>query len=377
MLVIGATTALFMGFLGIVNNDIKRVIAYSTLSQLGYMTVALGVSAYSVAIFHLMTHAFFKALLFLAAGSVIIAHAPRAGHAQDGRPAQVHAGDTGSPLIGSLALIGTPFFSGFYSKDAIIEAVDASHRSGAGYAYCCVLLGVFVTALYTFRMIFMTFHGAGAPAITMRRSTFTTSAGDMKGPLVALAIPRCSSGSSPSSRCCSAATSAIRSRCCRPTTWWPSWAGMARAAAVRAARLCVGAGLAGGAGVFTAWVFVLKRPQMGDALRAALQRLYRVLVNKYYFDWFNENVHRAAGARARDGAVAWRGSGLIDGGMVNGSADSVGWLARRHAAAAERISVFVRVLDDHRPGGAAGLVPGPHLRQGQHRHARNSDCSRS
>ena len=132
MLVIGAITALFMGFLGIVQNDIKRVVAYSTLSQLGYMTVALGASAYSAAMFHLMTHAFFKALLFLAAGSVIIAHAPRAGHAQDGRPAQVHADHLRiTSLIGSLALIGTPFFAGFYSKDAIIEAVHESHTPGA------------------------------------------------------------------------------------------------------------------------------------------------------------------------------------------------------------------------------------------------------
>ncbi len=133
-MVIGATTAFFMGLLGVVNNDIKRVIAYSTLSQLGYMTVALGVSAYGAAIFHLMTHAFFKALLFLAAGSVIIAHAPRAGHA----PAWAGSRSTcRSRLvtcwIGALALIGTPFFSGFYSKDAIIEAVGESHRAGATY----------------------------------------------------------------------------------------------------------------------------------------------------------------------------------------------------------------------------------------------------
>src|SRR5467141_73332 len=157
--VIGAITALFMGFLGVVQNDIKRVVAYSTLSQLGYMTVALGASAYSVAIFHLVTHAFFKALLFLAAGSVIIGM----HHDQDIR----HMGGLARHmpltyatfLIGALALIGTPGFSGFYSKDAIIEAVGESHRWGATYAYWCVLCGVFVTALYTFRMLFLTFHG--------------------------------------------------------------------------------------------------------------------------------------------------------------------------------------------------------------------------
>src|SRR6516164_334001 len=159
VMVIGAITAFFMGLLGVVNNDIKRVIAYSTLSQLGYMTVALGASAYGAAIFHLMTHAFFKALLFLAAGSVIIA----LHHEQDmrrmGGLARYMPITAISCWIGALALIGTPFFAGFYSRDALIEAVGESHRWGAGFAYWCVLLGVFVTALYTFRLLFLTFHG--------------------------------------------------------------------------------------------------------------------------------------------------------------------------------------------------------------------------
>ncbi len=159
VLVIGATTALFMGFLGIVQDDIKRVVAYSTLSQLGYMTVALGVSAYSAAVFHLMTHAFFKALLFLAAGSVIIGM----HHEQNIRKMGglwKHMPITWiTSLLGSLALIGFPFFSGFYSKDSIIEAVHASTIPGAGYALVCVLLGVFVTAFYSFRMYFLVFHG--------------------------------------------------------------------------------------------------------------------------------------------------------------------------------------------------------------------------
>jgi len=159
VLIIGATTALFTGLIGIVQNDIKRVVAYSTLSQLGYMTVALGVSAYSAAIFHLMTHAFFKALLFLGAGSVIIAM----HHEQDMRymgglkkymPITFITG-----WIGTLALTGFPGFSGFFSKDAIIEAVHESHRFGSGYAYFCVLIGVFVTALYSFRLIYLTYHG--------------------------------------------------------------------------------------------------------------------------------------------------------------------------------------------------------------------------
>src|SRR5262249_7844743 len=159
VMLIGAITAFFMGLLGVVNNDIKRVIAYSTLSQLGYMTVALGASAYGAAIFHLMTHAFFKALLFLAAGSVIIA----LHHEQDMR----RMGGLGKYMpitavtcwIRALALVGTPFFAGSYSKEGIIEAVHESHRCGAPFAYWCVLLGVFVTALSTFRLLFMTFHG--------------------------------------------------------------------------------------------------------------------------------------------------------------------------------------------------------------------------
>ncbi|WP_266168156.1 NADH-quinone oxidoreductase subunit L [Dyella subtropica] len=159
VMVIGATGALFTGLIGIVQNDIKRVVAYSTLSQLGYMTVALGVSAYAGAVFHLMTHAFFKALLFLGAGSVIIAM----HHEQDMR----YMGGLRKYMpitwitmwVGSLALCGVPFFAGFYSKDAIIEAVGESHRWGANYAYFCVMAGAFVTALYTFRQMYLTFHG--------------------------------------------------------------------------------------------------------------------------------------------------------------------------------------------------------------------------
>ena len=159
IVVIGSITALFMGFLGIIQNDIKRVVAYSTLSQLGYMTVALGVSAYNVAVFHLMTHAFFKALLFLGAGSVIIGM----HHDQDMRNMgglRKYMPITWiTSLLGSLALIGTPFFAGFYSKDSIIEAVHASHLWGSGFAYFSVIAGVFVTAFYSFRMYFLVFHG--------------------------------------------------------------------------------------------------------------------------------------------------------------------------------------------------------------------------
>ena len=159
VMIIGSITALFMGFLGVIQNDIKRVVAYSTLSQLGYMTVALGASAYSVAIFHLMTHAFFKALLFLGAGSVIMGM----HHDQDirnmGNLKKYMPVTWMTSLIGSLALIGTPFFSGFYSKDSIIEAAQASTLTGSSFAYFAVLVGVFVTAFYSFRMYFLVFHG--------------------------------------------------------------------------------------------------------------------------------------------------------------------------------------------------------------------------
>src|SRR6266852_5977190 len=159
VLIIGATTAFFMGLLGIVNNDIKRVVAYSTLSQLGYMTVALGVSAYGAGIFHLMTHAFFKALLFLAAGSVIIAMHHEQDMRKMGGLAKHMPITYWTCLVGCLALIGFPGTAGFYSKDSLIDAVAASHRFGSGYAYICVVTGVFITALYTFRMFIMTFLG--------------------------------------------------------------------------------------------------------------------------------------------------------------------------------------------------------------------------
>ena len=162
VLFIGATTALFTGLIGIIQNDVKRVVAYSTLSQLGYMTVALGVSAYSAAVFHLMTHAFFKALLFLAAGSVIIGMHHEQDMRKMGGLKKYMPITYWTSLIGTLALVGTPFFSGFYSKDTIIEA--AAHAAHGGhwintYAYWAVMLGVFVTSFYSFRLLYLTFHG--------------------------------------------------------------------------------------------------------------------------------------------------------------------------------------------------------------------------
>ena len=347
VLVIGATTAFFMGLLGVVNHDIKRVIAYSTLSQLGYMTVALGVSAYGAAIFHLMTHAFFKALLFLAAGSVIIA----LHHEQDmrrmGGLAKYMPITAVTCWIGALALIGTPFFSGFYSKDAIIEAVGESHRWGAAYAYWCVLCGVFVTALYTFRMLFLTFHGperfraASGAHDSGHADDGHADDGHDHGhgvpresplvvtlPLIGLAIPSVLIGA---------------------LTVGPVLFGgyFGHSIFVLPANNVIGVlgedfggavqfalhglfklpFLLALAGAVTAWVCFLWRPVWADAAVRVrvLGWLYRVLTHKYYFDWFNEQV-LAALARLI-GVGLWKGGdeALIDGAMVNGSAATVGW----------------------------------------------------
>jgi NADH-quinone oxidoreductase subunit L len=327
VLVIGATTALFMGFLGIVNNDIKRVIAYSTLSQLGYMTVGLGVSGYSVAIFHLMTHAFFKALLFLAAGAVIIAMHHEQDMRKMGGLRKRMPVTYWTSLIGALALIGTPFFSGFDSKDALIDAVHDSHRWGATYAYWCVLLGVFVTALYTFRMIFLTFHGPER-LDHHAQEHFHDVGWDMKGPLVALAIPSLLIGDFTIGPLLFGDyfDDAIKVLPANDVIGdlrreWEGPVGFALHGFV-----LVPFWLAA-AGVLTAWLFVLKQPQWATALSERLSFLYRLLVNKYYFDWFNENV--LARLARWFGIALWRGGdqGLIDGAVINGSAGLVGWIA--------------------------------------------------
>ena len=188
VMVSGALTALLMGLIGIVQNDIKRVVAYSTLSQLGYMTVALGVSAYSAAVFHLMTHAFFKALLFLAAGSVIIAMHHKQDMREMGGLKKYMPITYWTSLIGSLALIGFPGFSGFYSKDAIIEAVHFSDLPGAGIVYYMVLAGVFITAFYSFRLFFLVFHGEERMDHHTKEHLHETP-WVVTGPLIALAIP--------------------------------------------------------------------------------------------------------------------------------------------------------------------------------------------
>jgi len=343
VLVIGATTALFMGLLGIVNNDIKRVVAYSTLSQLGYMTVALGVSAYSAAMFHLMTHAFFKALLFLAAGSVIIGMHHEQDMRKMGGLARYMPITAVTCWIGALALIGTPFFSGFYSKDIIIEAVHESQRFGATYAYWCVMIGVFVTALYTFRMIFMTFHGA--PRWTAGDATHHGDGGDGHAhghearpphespwvvwlPLVLLAIPSALIGAATIDPLLFGgyfdgvievlpANDVIGEL--RPH--FDGWASFALHG-LTAPPFWLAA-----AGVVTAWWVFLQRPAVADQFASRLSGLRRVLENKYYFDWFNERVF-ARGSVAL-GRLFWRvgDQAVIDRGLVDGSAGLVGLVA--------------------------------------------------
>ncbi len=323
---IGATTALFMGLLGLVNNDIKRVIAYSTLSQLGYMTVALGAGAYGASIFHLMTHAFFKALLFLAAGSVIIAMHHEQDMRRMGGLRKYMPITYWTCLVGSLALIGFPGFSGFFSKDIIIEAVRHSRTEDSGYGYWCVLIGVFVTALYTFRLVFMTFHGKERMD-EHTREHLHESPWVVTLPLIALAIP----------------SIAIGWLTVGPVVFGDFFAGAIAQAphgplavlgeefhgpaaftlhALRSPALYLALG-----GIATAWYLYLKRPELPERIATRYARLYRLLVNKYYFDWFNENVI-ATGVRNFGTSLWKRGDEtVIDGWLVNGSARAVGALA--------------------------------------------------
>ncbi|WP_153131555.1 NADH-quinone oxidoreductase subunit L [Dechloromonas hortensis] len=354
VLVIGAITALFMGFLGIIQNDIKRVVAYSTLSQLGYMTVALGASAYSVAIFHLMTHAFFKALLFLAAGSVIIGM----HHDQDirnmGGLRKYMPITWITSLVGSLALIGTPFLSGFYSKDSIIEAVALSHIPGSGFAYFAVMAGVFVTAFYSFRMYFLVFHGeerfgkaddAHHHEHEGDHDDEETSHDHHHGlapgqkphetpwvvwlPLVLLAIP----------------SVAIGFIAIGPMVFGDYFKGVifvdshAHPAMEHLAEHFHGAAAMGIhalttlpfilalSGVVLSWFFYMKRPDIPAAIQRRFSAIHTLFENKYYFDKFNEVVF-AGGARML-GKVLWRGGdvAIIDGIIVNGSAKVVGWIS--------------------------------------------------
>ena len=343
VLVIGAITALFMGFLGIIQNDIKRVVAYSTLSQLGYMTVALGASAYSVAVFHLMTHAFFKALLFLGAGSVIIGM----HHDQDirnmGGLRKYMPITWITSLLGSLALIGTPLFAGFYSKDSIIEAVHASHLPGSGFAYFAVVAGVFVTAFYSFRMYFLVFHGKErfhdkpfpgehdhhdehddhAEHHDPHESPWVVTA-----PLILLAIPSVVIGfltigpmlygdffkdsifvnaaAHPAMKALAEEFHGAAAMALHGLKTAPFWLALA--------------------GVVVAYVFYMVKPGIPAAIARTFRPIVTVLENKYYMDWINENVFAPA-ARAL-GTGLWKGGdvGVIDG-TINGSARGVGAIA--------------------------------------------------
>jgi NADH-quinone oxidoreductase subunit L len=327
VLVIGATTAFFMGLLGIVQNDIKRVVAYSTLSQLGYMVTALGASAYAAGIFHLMTHAFFKALLFLAAGSVIIA----LHHEQDirkmGGLRKYMPVTYVTALVGSLALIGFPGLSGFYSKDALIEAVGESTLPGSGYAYAAVVAGVFVTALYTFRMFFLVFHGPER-IDPHAREHLHESPLVVTLPLVLLAIPSAVIGALTIGPVVFGSYFGDSLHVLpehdvlghRAEEYHGPWQFLVHGLTGPAFALAI-------AGVVVAWVLYLKNPALAARLRTSLAGVHRVLVHKYYFDDLNERFI-AAGARWL-GRAFWRGGDetVIDGALVNGSARAVGWVS--------------------------------------------------
>ncbi len=332
VLTIGAITAFFMGLLGVVQNDIKRVVAYSTLSQLGYMTVALGVSAYSAAIFHLMTHAFFKALLFLAAGSVIVAM----HHEQDirkmGGIRRYMPITYWTSLIGSLALIGFPGSAGFFSKDALIEAVKYSHWAETDQlvywiAYLSVLLGVFVTALYSFRMFFLVFHGEERMDAEAKSHLHETP-WVVTGPLILLAIP----------------SAIIGWFTIGPVLFGDFFGDSIQVSAAHDVLARLGETFTGSAGfivhalqgpavylafagAITAWYLYLKRPELPGVLRDKLSGLYELLDRKYYFDDLYINGFAAWGRRI--GRLLWSKGDefLIDGLLVNGTANTVGRLA--------------------------------------------------
>lgn len=340
IMIIGAITALFMGFLGIIQNDIKRVVAYSTLSQLGYMTVALGASAYSVAVFHLMTHAFFKALLFLGAGSVIIGM----HHNQDirymGAVRKYMPITWITSLLGSLALIGTPLFSGFYSKDSIIEAVHGSNLAAAGFANFAVLAGVFVTAFYSFRMYFLVFHGKerygqnpdahhGDHHDDHESHSPHESPWVVTVPLILLAIPSVVIGFMTIQpmlfgEFLKDAIFIDAEKHAGMKTLADAFYGPVAMAlhAVSTAPFWLAL-----AGVVVAWYMYLINPAVPAAIGRALRPLVVLLENKYYMDWINENI-LARGARALGNGL-WKVGDrtLIDGWLVNGSWKLVGMVS--------------------------------------------------
>ena len=322
VLVIGAVTALLMALVGLVQNDIKRVVAYSTLSQLGYMTVALGVSAYSVSIFHLATHAFFKALLFLAAGSVIIA----LHHEQDmrrmGGLRRFMPVTYITAVIGSLALAGIPPFAGFFSKDAIIEAVHLSNIPGSGFAYIAVLSGVVITAFYSFRLIFMVFHGK--PRFSdQTRSHLHESPRSVTIPLILLAIPSLAAGML-------MVESALSGALFGNSIEYPS----AAEGAVQYTAL--GMVLHGFftpplwlavTGIALAWLFYIRYPLLPGLISSRLTLIYQVLLRKYGFDELYQMVFANGGRSFGNWLWEFIDIKLIDGLAVNGTANVVGWIS--------------------------------------------------
>lgn len=350
IVVIGAITALFMGFLSIVQQDIKRVVAYSTLSQLGYMTVALGVSAYPAAVFHLITHAFFKALLFLSVGSVIIGmHHDQNMHNMGGLRKYMPITWITS-LIGTLALTGMPFFSGFYSKDSIIDAVKFSHLPGSSFAYCALVISVFITALYSFRMYFLVFHGK-------ERFCHSTTCGNTYGaesvandyaqhvyvphetpwvmwvPLVLLAIPSIMIGAIAIDpmlygdffqhgvvfntvieiATIHSALSEMAKESC-------GWMQMSLHAVYKLPFWLTIAGMT------VAWFLYCKRPELPITLRNKFNLLYTLLDNKYYIDKFNEIVFTRIIVAISQGLWKKCDVVFIDG-IVNGSARFISWFS--------------------------------------------------
>ncbi|RPI45846.1 MAG: NADH-quinone oxidoreductase subunit L, partial [Betaproteobacteria bacterium] len=344
-----AITTLFMALVAIVQNDIKRVVAYSTLSQLGYMTVALGASAYSAAIFHLATHAFFKAVLFLGAGSVIIAMHHEQDMRRMGGLRRYMPITYATMLIAALASAGIPGLSGFFSKDAIIEATRHATVPGAGFAYFCVSACVFVTALYTFRLVFMTFHGTERFAAGPEHASGDAAHGghghdehkhaDAHGgaphespavitlPLIALSIPAIAAG-------WLIGPVLFGSYFGDSIVIAPQHDGLATmgrefhgvfgmmAHAVFTAPFWLSI-----AGIIVAWFLYIKRPDLPAVIAARLPLIYRILDKKYGFDEFNEWFF-ARGTRAL-GRGLWRFGDVrvIDGFFVNGSARLVEWVA--------------------------------------------------
>ena len=350
VLVIGSITALFMGFMGIIQNDIKRVVAYSTLSQLGYMTVALGASAYSVAVFHLMTHAFFKALLFLGAGSVIIGM----HHDQDIRKMgglwKYMPITWFTSLLGSLALIGTPFFSGFYSKDSIIEAVQASHIAGSGFAQFAVLAGVFVTAFYSFRMYFLVFHGQErfgqeahdahahhgahddhdahehhglAPGEKPHETPWVVTL-----PLILLAIPSVVIGFLTIDVMLfgdffkGVIFVADKHEAMAELTHEFHGATAMAIHALTSLPFALALG-----GVVAAWYCYMVNPKVPAWFYQKFSAVYTLLDNKYYMDKINDIVFAAGARKLGSGFSSLGDRMLIDGLIVNGSARLIGWFS--------------------------------------------------